>query len=295
MKNILNAFLLIGLLSSAAYGQGVQVEKADTNYNAKKSKTTITIENGNVSVEDEDGEDTTRITWGNKRIIIVDNDETDTIEIKKEVKQRFNHFAGIDLGVNGFLSDKQSFDLQKDAQFMDLDYSKSFTVSLNFFEEYIPIFKEKFGISTGLGFEFTKYSLSRDVSLFTNSDTTFGFTDSTKSIQKNIFKTEMINWPIMLETNLGKDAKHSFHLAAGGMLSYRLGAKTKQLYSQDGKDFKSKDRADFNTNPFMFSLVARVGYGNFTIFANYSLTPLFEDNHGPEIYPFSIGISLASF
>ena len=295
MKKILNTILITSLLSSAAYGQGVQVEKADTNYNAQKSKTTITIENGNVSVEDEDGEDTTRITWGNKRIIIVDNDETDTIEIKKEVKQRFNHFAGIDLGVNGFLSDKQSFDLQKDAQFMDLDYARSFTISLNFFEQYIPIFNEKFGISTGLGFEFTKYALSRDISIYADKDTTFGFTDSSKSIQKNLFKTEMINWPIMLETNLGKDAKHSFHLAAGGMVSYRLGAKTKQKYSQGGTDFKSKDRGDFNTNPFMFSLVARVGYGNFTIFANYSLTPLFEDNHGPEIYPFSIGISLASF
>ena len=99
----------------------------------------------------------------------------------------------------------------------------------------------------------------------------------------------------MLETNIGKDAKHSFHLAAGALFSYRLGSKTKQKYSEDGKDYKVKNRNDFNMNPFRASLAARVGYGQFTLFANYSITEMFEDNDGPEIYPFTVGISLAAF
>lgn len=242
--------------------------------------------------------DTNRFSIGSTKVILISDakdDNTESISIKKEEKQRWNHYVGVDFGINGLVSEKNSVDLPEDAQFMDLDYSRSVSISLNFFEQYIPIAHEKFGISTGLGFEFNKYALARDYTIFTNKDTTFGFQDSTIVLEKNLFKSEVLNWPVMLETNLGKDAKHSFHVAVGGMLSYRLGAKTKQIFTQDSKEYKVKNRTDYNTNPFLFSLVARVGYGGFTIFANYSLTPMFENDKGPELYPFTVGVSLVSF
>ena len=245
--------------------------------------------------------DTSRFSIGSTKVIVISDakddkdDKPESVSIKKEEKQRWNHFAGIDIGINGLISEKNSVDLPEDAKFMDLDYARSVSISLNFFEQYIPIAKEKFGISTGLGFEFNKYALDRDYTIVSNRDSTFGFQDSASGLSKNLFKSEVLNWPVMLETNLGKDAKHSFHVAVGGMLSYRLGAKTKQIFTQDNKEFKVKNRTDYNTNPFLFSLVARVGYGGFTIFANYSLTPMFENNKGPELYPFTVGVSLVSF
>lgn len=244
--------------------------------------------------------DTSRFSFGSTKIILIsdadaDSDKPDSKKINRENKQRWNHYTGIDLGINGLLSSKNSVDLPEGAKFMDLDYARSVSISLNFFEKYIPIAHEKFGISTGLGFEFNKYALDRDYTIFTTRDSTYGIIDSTRVLEKNLFKSEVLNWPVMLETNLGKDAKHSFHLAVGGMLSYRLGAKTKQLFEQNGEEFKVKNRTDFNTNPFLFSLVARVGYGDFTLFANYSLTSMFEKNKGPELYPFTIGVSIVSF
>ena len=242
--------------------------------------------------------DTTRISWGKSKIIIIagEDDEEDSKDTSKsEKKQRYNHFAGLDLGVNGFLNPDMGTNLQKDAEFLDLNYGKSISFAWNFYEKYIPIAKEKFGIMTGMGIEVNNYDLDRDVDIVTNGDTTFGIVSTTKSISKNRLKTTMINVPLMLETNIGKDAKHSFHLAAGALFSYRLGSKTKQKYSEDGKDYKVKNRNDFNMNPFRASLAARVGYGQFTLFANYSITEMFEDNDGPEIYPFTVGISLAAF
>jgi hypothetical protein len=245
--------------------------------------------------------DTTKISWGKKKILIFDNENykeeshKDTISKDHISKQRFNHFAGIDLGINGFLSPANSVDLQKDGQFMDLNYAKSISVSLNFMEFYIPVVKEKLGFSTGLGFEFNSYDLSRDVTLFADEDTTIGLQDMTKDIEKNRFKSTMLNLPLMLETNIGKDAQHSFYLAVGGMASMRVGSKTKQIFDQNDKEHKVKDRTDFNMNPFRFSAVARVGYGDFTLFAAYSLTPIFDKDKGPELYPFTVGLSLASF
>jgi len=280
-NNITKSFKLIGISVSVFLLYNVNGISQEVNSSSDSTKS-----------------DTSRFSIGSTKVILItdaEQNKPEDISIKKEKKQRWNHYVGIDLGINGLLSEKNSVDLPEEAQFMDLDYAKSVSISLNFFEQYIPIAKEKFGISTGLGFEFNKYALDRDYTILTNKDSTFGFQDSTIVLEKNLFKSEVLNWPVMLETNLGKDAKHSFHLAVGGMLSYRLGAKTKQIFNQANEEYKVKNRTDYNTNPFLFSLVARVGYGGFTVFANYSLTPMFENNEGPELYPFTVGVSLVSF
>ncbi|MEX2379746.1 MAG: outer membrane beta-barrel protein [Vicingaceae bacterium] len=239
--------------------------------------------------------DTNTFKWGNSKVIVISIEDDTTKKKECEPKDRWNHFAGVDLGINGFLSPANSVDLQKEGEFMDLNYAKSISVAINFMEFYIPVWQEKIGFSTGLGFEFNSYDLDRDYSIFSNKDTTVGIADETKDIEKNKFRSTMLNLPLMLETNIGKDAKHSFHLAVGGMASYRVGSKTKQIFSQNGSDHKVKNRTDFNMNPFRFSAVARIGYGDFTLFAAYSLTPIFEKDKGPELYPFTVGLSLVSF
>lgn len=231
-------------------------------------------------------------------IITIRNRVPEEIVIKKSdslkngKKQRLDHFSGIDLGVNGFFSEDGEFDLENDAEFMNLNYAKSWSIAFNFFEVYIPIAKEKFGVSTGLGIEFNNYFFDKEITLASTGDTTIGIVDPTKNIDKNRLKATVLNWPVFLETNIGKDAKHSFHLAVGGMVSYRLGSKTKQEFEQNGEDFKVKNRTDFNMNPFRVNAVARIGYGSFTLFASYGLTPLFDDNKAPEIYPFTVGVSI---
>ncbi|MBL4710272.1 MAG: PorT family protein [Flavobacteriales bacterium] len=238
-----------------------------------------------------------KISFGNTKVIIIrGEDSADTIKVEKKKSQRYNHFAGIDMGINGFVSPSNSIDLQKDAEFLDVDYgTKSLEIAINIWEKYMPITKEKFGLMTGLGIKYNGYSLKNDVLVVNQSDSTFGVEDPTKNLSKNKFKTTSLQVPFMLETNLGKDAEHSFHLAVGAMVNWRIGSKTKQKYKQDGERFKKKDKNDFNINPFQFAAVARLGYGDFTLYASYSLTPLFEKDKGPEVYPFTVGLSLVSF
>ena len=243
------------------------------------------------------------IEWGKKTIIIVDkgdidDDEDEDTDIKITIgknRQRFNHYAGIDFGLNGMVNEAMSVSLRDDEMFMDQNYWGSWYLAFNIVDEYIPFWEEKIGMTIGFGIEFNKYKLSRSYDIVNVNDSTFGIVDSMKVIDKNLFKSTMLNLPIMLETNLGKDAEHSFHLSAGAMLSYRLGSKTKQKYSLDGEKYKDKSRGDFNMEEWRLSLVARVGYGRFTVFANYSLTPFFKEDRGPELYPFSVGIALVPF
>lgn len=244
-------------------------------------------------------EDTTKLKVGNTSILIIENPQDsldkDSIKITKKKDQRFNKFAGVDIGVNGLLSKNQTIRLPENAENFELNYAKSISVGINPFEKYFPIVSEKFGITTGLGFQFNSYDIKRDLVFITTDDTIYGRIDSSRSIEKTRLKTSYLQLPLLLETNLGKSAKKSFHLAAGMLFGYRIGSKIKQIYEQDGREYKIKDRGDLNLQPFRASVTARVGYGNFTIYANYSLTPLFSDGKGPEMYPFTLGVSLLSF
>lgn len=286
MKKTIKKISLFAVLFTLGLGLNAQETKSDT------TKSDSTKSDKNI-----------KISFGKTKVIIITEDEdgstasgSDTVTVKKKKAQRTNKFVGLDLGFNGYLNPKNSVDLQADAEFMDVDYGfKSLEVALNVWEEYIPIAKEKFGLMTGIGVKYNNYALKKDVIVTNQNDVTTFFEDSTRKINKNKFKTTSLHVPLMLETNLGKDADHSFHLAVGGMVTYLLGSKTKQKYKQDGDKFKVKDRNDFNTNPFRFAATARIGYGDFTLYATYSLTPLFENNKGPELYPFTVGLSIVSF
>ena len=253
----------------------------------------------NLESDSLDGYDTTKFRLRNTTVTIVSPSEEeaypDTVKLTTKRRQRYDHFNGIDFGVNGFLSDDNSFDLQEDAEFLELDYAKSWYIAVNFLEKYIPIAHEKFGISTGLGVEANRYFFDKEITLVSTGDTTIGITDITKNISKNKMNVLMLNWPLFLETNLGKDALHSFHLAIGGMLSYRLRSRTMQKFRQNGEDFKVRNRTDFNMNPFRLNAVVRLGYGDFTVFASYGLTSVFDDDKGPEVFPFTAGVSLLTW
>lgn len=284
MKNAIKKISLLAFVFSLGLGLSAQETKSDST----KKDESIKISLGKTKIIIIPGEDK------EEGVVVTVNDST--YRKKKEIKQRTNKYAGFDMGFNGFLSPINSVDLQQEAQFLEVNYgSKSLEVGINFWEKYIPIAKEKFGLMTGMGVKWNTYELAKDVRLVNDNDVT-GFTvDSARSISKNKFKTSTLQLPLMLETNIGKDAAHSFHLAAGGAVNWVYGTKTKQKYEEDGDKYKKKDKNDFNVNTFQFSALARVGYGDFTLYASYNLTPLFDKNKGPEVYPFTVGLSVISF
>jgi hypothetical protein len=97
----------------------------------------------------------------------------------------------------------------------------------------------------------------------------------------------------MLEFNTSKDEDRSFHIGAGVEVGYNIFRnRLKQEYMFQGDEQKLKTKDDFNINPFRYSLVGRVGFGKYTLFANYGMSELFKSGQGPKVYPFSDGISI---
>ena len=289
----------------------VNISVGDNHVIIKSDDVNIEVKNNKITVN----EDTTIIKWGHTSMFIFD----DSVYVDREEKKRRAHWAGVDLAINGFLSSGNSFDLsnpshfeqtspERVTQFMELNYNKSWSVSINFMEFFIPIKEHHFGFVTGMGTEWNNYELKHNIRLNPeggsnvystidefNKDYTWGEIDSTFTYTKNRFKTWFINVPLLFEVNTGNHKNKSFHISAGAILGYNLQTKMKYQYSYEGDEQTDKDKQSFNTNPFRASLTTRIGYGWFNVFATYSLTPLFENSRGPELYPFTVGVTLLGF
>lgn len=309
--------------SSASYGTSKKVIILGDDVTITAGKEHLQVVNeedvdvklGNKEVVVKNEGDTVQLKWGSTHLIVIG----DSVRIVRTIKKRRNHWAGIDLAINGFLNSSNSFDLSNDpqqvnidpekvTQFMAVDYAKSWSFSVNFLEFYIPIKKHNFGLVTGMGTEWSNYELKHNVKLNPeggsfinpnvdefNKNYTWGEVDTTLDYSKNRFKTWFINAPLLLEINTGDNSRKAFHVSAGAIFGFNLQTKMKYKYRLDGKNEKIKDKQTFNTNPFRVSATVRAGYGWFNVFAKYSLTPLFEKGGGPELYPFTIGVTLLGF
>lgn len=248
--------------------------------------------------------DTTEIKLSKKRILIIDhNDNNEKSEDKWENEDKdeadvthdnFHHWTGVGFGVNGYLTSDNKTSLPSGINFLDLNYSKSLNFILNIAEKDIHLYKNYINLVTGLGFECNSYEFKNNISLDPNSNTVSASVDSLIDYKKNKLKTTSINIPLLLEFNTNNNSDKSFHFAAGMIFGYKLSSKTKQTYDWEKREIKVKVKDDFNLAPFRSALTFRAGYDNVTLFANYSLTSLFESKKGPSLYPFSIGLSFTA-
>lgn len=81
-------------------------------------------------------------------------------------------------------------------------------------------------------------------------------------------------------------------IAAGVKIGYLLNSFTREKLAVGATtvDQKFATQAYFPT--WTFSPTLRIGYGNFAIFGQYSLSQQFKAGLGPEMYPFTIGIAI---
>ena len=175
-------------------------------------------------------------------------------------------------------------------KYLDLHYEKSVNVDINFFEQNINLIKRHLGLVTGLGLTFNNYRFDNNVVLVPDSSKIFGYYDNSKeSYKKSKLLVTYLTLPLLLEYQTNNNSNiNSFHFTAGVIGGVRIGSHTKNMY--DG-DKKTKNRDDFYLNPFKVDATARIGWGVLNLYGNYSLTTLFKNDKGPELYPYSIGIS----
>ncbi len=209
-------------------------------------------------------------------------------------RQKFKgHWAGFEWGLNNFLDEEHTVSREGDAWFMDLNTGRSWVINLNFVQYSLGFGTSHLGLVTGMGLEFNNYFFDNDITINETLDTIRVVDLSGLNLKKSKLTTAFLRVPLILEVQLpGTFRDRRAFLSAGIVGALKLGAHTKYVYTEDDEKKKEKNSDDFNINPFRYGITARIGYGHTNIFFDYYLIPMFTDNKGPVLHPFSIGLSL---
>ncbi len=254
-----------------------------------ESGDTTSVKVGGLIVEVVEG-DSTKVTIGSRTLIVDDNGN---VNWRKNFKQKFNgHWAGFDLGVNGYVDKDWNIDVPAEYDYLTLKYEKSIDVNINVYEQNFNLAKNKFGMLTGIGLRWNNYRFKNNVVLSGDKPEIYGFYDYSQDWAKSKLVVSYLTIPLLFEYQTNRYMrKNSFHVTAGAMFGWRWGSHTKMLYFDNGRH-KPKQWDSFHLNPFRYDAMLRIGWGFINLYANYSMNTLFKKDRGPELYPFAIGITL---
>jgi len=121
----------------------------------------------------------------------------------------------------------------------------------------------------------------------------------TTHFKKTKLGTTYIEFPLELRfSSYPENPNKSFKVALGIKGGFLVGAQLKQktLQSASGATInqyieKQLSKRFFNSN--RFAATARIGYGVFSVFGTYQINPLFKEGLGPDVRPFTIGLTLS--
>ncbi len=278
----------------------------------------VSINLGKVKIKVLDG-DSTVVVIGSHKMVVDEKGNVDVSKAKKEKKRKFNgHWGGVDLGVNGMLTPDFTMDYGRGYEFLDQRMEKSINVNVNFFEQNIPLNRRRtIGLVSGLGLSWNNYRFANNVMLQNENNRLTGYYMDGVSVKKSKLVNTFLTLPLFIEFQGGTSSrKNNLHLALGVIGGWRFSSHTKVYFLEANKMFwlretignsavvtmvspSVKDRNivknfdGFQQSPFKLDASVRAGWGVVDLYATYSLTPMFIKNRGPELYPYSIGISIS--
>jgi hypothetical protein len=194
------------------------------------------------------------------------------------------------------------FGYTKWAGIPDTINQQGFSKSFNTYIMFDFPFKNNPKLSAALG-----VGIGSDHILFTQ--TRIGIKDATPSIyftnvsdtnnyKKTKLATVYLEAPVELRFSADPLKGKGFKAAVGVKVGTMINAHTRNTKLQDKSgstisDHVMKEASSKFFNKNRLSVMGRVGYSHFSLYASYQVTPLFKDGQGPEVRPFSIGLTLS--
>ena len=209
------------------------------------------------------------------------------------------HWAGVELGMNGFYKSDYSLYESGERNFLENDLFRSNILNLNVlqYSKGMQSSRNTIGLVTGIGLSLQSYRLNRNTSIKVDENGKVQpVTLYYDSNQKSKFSFVYLEVPLLVEFQVPiKNNENRMYFSAGLNVAKRLSAHTKVKYRSNGKKEKLKSPGDYELRDYKFAGTVRVGYRSINLFASFDITPLFNDRRGPKLYPFSVGIKLISF
>ncbi|MDF1573782.1 MAG: porin family protein [Bacteroidales bacterium] len=268
-------------------------------------KSRATLGENEVFIVEENG-DTMKVILGSRGISIVEGEEGTEIKViemddppqksNQKKKKRFRpHFSGLEVGLNNFVTPDYSLTLPPEERYMDVNTGKSWNWNVNIIDYGFGLGTDKVGVVSGLGFEFINYSFDGQNSIRKDpvtSEIMAYVPDYAGNISKSKMNITYLTAPLLLEFQIPAPRKR-IYFSAGLIGGLKLWSNTKMKYTISGEKSKEKVKGDYNLSPLRWGVTARAGYKALGFYATYYMTPLFEADLGPELYPFNIGLAFS--
>jgi hypothetical protein len=284
--------IIFSLIAVAVFNLTLKAQEGSTS----TKLISVSAEFGQLSdtIKQSANKDTAIVRIGKKDIKVIDHDGgTEIIWGKnkhwKDKTGKFDgHWEGIEFGFNSFAKPDYSMYNAADKDFMSLNQGKSIEFNFNFYELNIELDKSYIGLVSGMGLSFNNYRFDNPYTLAKGQQMTEAVPLNPEGLSKTKLATTYLNVPLLLEFQIPVNKSESRIFVNAGLVGgVKIGSHTKVKYG----DTKDKDRSGFNLNSFRYAATARVGCKGLSLYATYSLNSMFQTGKGPELTPFSIGIS----
>jgi hypothetical protein len=284
--------VIFSIVALAAFSLNLKAQETTSDIKPSNSSSDLVLSAD--TVDQQKTQDTAIVRIGKKDVKVIDHDGGTEIlwgkgKHHKDDPNKFNgHWEGVEFGFNAFDKPNYSMYSPADKDFMSLNQGKSMEFDLNFYELNIGLAKSYVGLVSGMGLSFNNYRFDNPYTLEKGQFMTEPVSLNPENLSKTKLAVTYLNVPILLEFQIPVNQNEGrLFINAGLIGGVKIGSHTKVKYG----DNKDKDRSGFNLNSFKYAATARIGYKDICLFANYSLTPLFQSGKGPELTPFTIGIS----
>lgn len=270
-----------------------KVGDGDDNYSENKSKKEVEYESNETHAGSSEGSGESNNNDEQHRVEIKDGKGNTIIHYNRR-KNIQAHWGGFELGFNNYGKSPFSADVPAGYEFLELNTGKSIAVNLNLFDWSANIAGYHLMFVTGLGITWNNWRFQNDSTLVANVATVSANNDKI-DYSKNKLTASYATLPVLFEYNSSPNEKKTFHVAAGVIFGYRIGSHTKQVYEENSRTRKIKTYDDFNLETFRYDATLRIGYRGYTVFASYDMAKLFKSNQGPELHPYTIGLTLVNW
>lgn len=173
-----------------------------------------------------------------------------------------------------------------------LKMSSSHSFSLNLFNYSMHIKNSNWLFVSGIGFEWFRYHFDGNAGLVKRDGiTVFEPAPDGVDYKSNMLLAYYITVPLLMEYQIPM-GRSNFHISGGvvGFLKYY--SKSQIEYKVEGKNQKEVLGRDLNIRPYDLKLRLQAGIGDISLFGYYSPFSLFNNNEGPDLKTYSIGMML---
>ena len=286
------------------------------NFHFRSDTTRVNI--GNMQVEVVDG-DSTKVRVGNHTLVIGRNGN---VWWRRINENRFKgHWAGFDLGLNGYVNMNQNANFGKPYDYLSLKYEKSINLNFNIYQQSFALNKAKtIGLVTGVGLSFNEYRFLNQVYLDPAADNLTGYYIVNTPVKKSKLSVHYADIPLILEFQ-SKDKIRSkrFFVGVGLIGNVKLRSRTKIFFNNSNETYSLQDPAtgnivsgsyrtpdqgvrnivkktgSYSLNPFRVDATIRAGFRWVSLYATYALTPMFQSGRGPDLRQWTAGITLVKW